>query len=43
MMNGLGEYNWIDGRKYIGNYLNDQKHGYGVYYWVDGKEYRGEW
>lgn len=36
-MNGKGSYFWKDGRKYIGSYLNDQKHGFGKYYWNDGR------
>lgn len=33
MMNGKGVYHWNDGRKYEGEYLNDQKHGHGRYTW----------
>lgn len=32
-MNGKGIFTWIDGRKYIGEYLEDKKHGYGIFEW----------
>jgi hypothetical protein len=36
-MHGKGEFVWEDGRKYIGNYLNDLKSGYGKFEWGDGR------
>lgn len=33
-MNGHGEYIWLDGRKYEGQYLQDKKEGFGIYTWV---------
>jgi hypothetical protein len=42
-MNGKGVYEWKDGRKYDGEYLNDKKHGFGIYYWADGRRYEGGW
>lgn len=36
-MEGKGIYTWPDGRKYIGLYEKDKKHGLGRYYWPDGK------
>ena len=42
-MNGQGTTTWPDGKKYIGNYLNDKKHGYGEFYWANGKNYKGNW
>lgn len=32
-MNGKGLFTWIDGRKYVGEYLDDKKHGQGVFEW----------
>ena len=40
-MNGKGETHWKDSRVYIGDYVNDKKHGYGVFTWADGRQYKG--
>jgi len=32
-MDGYGEFIWKDGKKYVGYYKNDKKHGFGIYYW----------
>ena len=37
-MEGYGEMLWSDGRKHIGYYKGNKKHGFGIYYWPD--EYR---
>jgi hypothetical protein len=29
------------GRKYTGQYRQDQKHGFGVFEWGDGRKYKG--
>lgn len=42
-MEGKGIFTWLDGRKYVGEYLSDKKHGNGVFTWPDGKCYDGEW
>lgn len=42
-MEGTGVYEWPDGRKYVGEYHKDKKHGKGVFYWGDGRIYDGEW
>lgn len=42
-MDGQGAYNWPDGRRYVGSYLEDKKHGFGIYYWADGRRYEGNW
>lgn len=39
MMNGLGVYEWPDGKKYEGAYENDMKHGFGKFTFSDGKIY----
>lgn len=31
-MNGYGEYNWSDGKKYKGEFKLDKKDGFGIYY-----------
>lgn len=40
---GYGEFQWISGNKYRGNYENDLREGYGEMYWVDGSIYKGYW
>ena len=42
-MHGKGCYTWADGRKYIGDFVNDVKEGHGMHIWPDGKVYDGEW
>ena len=42
-MEGKGIFTWTDGRKYIGEYKNDLKHGTGTFTWPDGRCYHGEW
>jgi len=51
-MHGKGVFNWPDGKKYDGEYLQDKKHGYGIFSWYiisflicrpDGKIYKGMW
>ena len=42
-MEGKGTFTWSDGRKYTGEYVNDQKHGQGTFEWPDGRKYIGEW
>jgi len=42
-MEGTGEFSWADGRKYVGDYVDDKKEGYGIFYWPDGRIYDGEW
>lgn len=36
-MEGHGEFLFSDGRKYVGEYLDDKKHGYGVFTWPDNR------
>ena len=34
MMNGIGELRWNkEGRKYIGNFLDDKRNGFGIFLW----------
>merc|ERR1740115_515840 len=40
---GSGTFAWKDGRRYVGNYMNDKKDGNGTFTWPDGREYDGEW
>jgi len=42
-MHGKGEFLWPDGRKYVGEYVNDKKEGYGQFTWPDGRIYDGDW
>ena len=43
MMNGKGVFKWKDGEKYIGNYLNNLKHGFGKYEYNSNQYYEGFW
>ncbi len=36
-------FSWPDGRRYEGNYYEDQKTGHGVFNWTDGRMYDGFW
>ena len=40
-MDGKGTFTWSDKRIYIGDYLDDKKHGNGVFTWPDGRSYDG--
>lgn len=42
-MHGIGIYRWLDGRKYTGEYVEDQKFGYGIFEWQDTRKYMGYW
>ena len=43
-MDGKGKFEWPDGRIYVGEYLEDKKHGYGEFLWPGGeKKYEGFW
>jgi hypothetical protein len=42
-MDGSGVYTWKDGRKYVGEYRDDKKHGKGEYTWPDGRKFVGTW
>jgi hypothetical protein len=39
MRNGRGTRYYIDGSKYVGDWVNDQKEGLGVSIWPDGDRY----
>ena len=43
MMHGKGIYNWPDGRKYDGQFVNDKREGFGLFTWADGRKYEGHW
>merc|ERR1719188_2706818 len=34
---------WPDGRRYVGSYAEDRKHGQGTFSWQDGRRYEGQW
>lgn len=43
-MNGKGDYHYANGDNYVGEWLDDQKHGEGEYvYAVDGTKLVGKW
>ena len=42
-MYGKGETIWRDKKRYIGEYLDDKKHGHGIFEWGNGKVYEGGW
>ena len=43
LVNGQGSYQWPDGRRYEGEYVDDKKEGQGTFYWPDGRKYEGGW
>ena len=40
-MDGIGVYEWPDGRKYMGQYSLNVKSGYGIYIYKDNRVYIG--
>jgi len=42
-MEGYGDFRWLDGRSYSGNYVDDKKEGHGTFVWPDGRKYEGKW
>ena len=42
-MEGFGEMEWTDGRKYRGFWKNDLKHGYGIQTNADGSTISSTW
>ena len=40
--NGQGTYTWADGRKYVGNWVNDSREGYGVFTWAPGSQWAND-
>ena len=42
-MNGIGYYKWTDGKKYMGEYLNNHKHGFGICRLNDKAVHHGYW
>ena len=42
-MEGFGRFEWPDGRRYEGEYIDDKKEGKGSFFWPDGRKYEGDW
>eukprot|EP00806_Schmidingerella_arcuata_P007592 Macronucleus_7964.p1 GENE.Macronucleus_7964~~Macronucleus_7964.p1 ORF type:complete len:127 (+),score=17.52 Macronucleus_7964:1-381(+) len=42
-MHGYGTFNYPDGRKYEGFYVDDKKNGSGVMTMPDGRKFEGDW
>ena len=40
--NGYGTYVWADGDKYVGDWVDGEKHGKGTYTWPSGNKYAGD-
>lgn len=40
---GLGIYTWLDGRKYEGEWSDNNMEGLGRYLWADGRVFEGEY
>ena len=38
-MHGKGEFYWVGGKVYIGDYVDDKKEGFGILKWSDGNHY----
>lgn len=36
-------YHWADGKKYVGEWLENMMHGQGEMLWPDGMTYKGEY
>ena len=36
-------YTWPDGKKFEGEWLNNNMHGKGKYVWADGRSYEGSY
>lgn len=43
MRHGQGTATWSEGKKYVGQWRNDQRHGTGTMTWPGGATYVGEW
>jgi junctophilin len=43
MKDGYGSYKWRDGRRYIGEWKDNQRHGKGCLKALDGTEQYGIW
>lgn len=44
MKKGYGTYEFADGNTYIGQYMQDVKHGYGIFRWTADRElHQGQW
>ncbi len=41
--NCWGAHTWPSGRRYVGAFQNDKRHGHGTFTWPDGRRYEGEW
>ena len=38
-----GVYTWLDGRRYEGEWVDNNMHGKGIYTWKDGRKYEGDY
>lgn len=43
MKMGMGEYAFINGDKYSGEFINEQREGKGKYMWKEGETIEGWW
>ena len=42
-MTGKGEMKFIDGKKFVGSFKNNERSGFGIMFNVDGSKHSGEW
>jgi hypothetical protein len=42
-MDGKGLFKWEDGRRYLGEFKGDLRHGSGEFRWPDGRVFKGFW
>lgn len=43
MKHGFGQFTWLTGSRFAGNYYKDMKNGYGEMFWANGNVYKGFW
>ena len=43
MKNGFGDFEWGNGSRYSGTFVDNRIEGKGTYEWSDGRKYTGDW
>ena len=42
-MDGIGYYSWTDGKRYLGEYKDNDKDGFGIHKFANGALHQGYW